>query len=81
MRGDNIYVSFKDNGPGIPPEDIPRIFDPFFSTQEKVSQVGLGLWICHMMITAYGGRISVDSEIGKGSLFTVELPVNKTVGD
>jgi signal transduction histidine kinase len=80
-RGDNIYVSFKDNGPGISPEDIPRIFDPFFSTQEKVSQVGLGLWICHMMITAYGGRIRVDSEIGKGSLFTVEFPVNRTVGD
>jgi len=76
MRGDNIYVSFKDNGPGISDEDIPRIFDPFFSTQEKVSQVGLGLWICHMMIIAYGGRISVDSEIGKGSLFTVELPIN-----
>jgi len=78
-RGDNIYVSFKDNGPGISPEDIPRIFDPFFSTQEKVSQVGLGLWICHMMITAYGGRISVDSEVGKGSLFTVELPVSKGI--
>jgi signal transduction histidine kinase len=77
MRGDNIYISFKDNGPGISPADIPRIFDPFFSTQEKVSQVGLGLWICHMMITAYGGRISVESEIGKGSLFTVELPVTE----
>jgi two-component system NtrC family sensor kinase len=78
-RGDNIYVSFKDNGPGISPEDIPRIFDPFFSTQEKVSQVGLGLWICHMMIIAYGGRISVDSEIGKGSLFTVELPIREEI--
>jgi signal transduction histidine kinase len=76
-RGDNIYVSFKDNGPGISPEDAPRIFDPFFSTQEKVSQVGLGLWISHMMITAYDGRISVDSEIGKGSLFTVELPISR----
>jgi len=81
MRGDNIYVSFRDNGPGISPEDIPRIFDPFFSTQEKVSQVGLGLWICHMMIITYGGLISVDSEIGKGSRFTVELPVNRTIRD
>jgi signal transduction histidine kinase len=80
-RGDNIYVSFKDNGPGISPEDIPRIFDPFFSTQEKVSQVGLGLWICHRMITAHGGHISVESEIGKGSLFTVELPVSKGIED
>jgi signal transduction histidine kinase len=76
-RDNNIYVSFQDNGPGISPEDLPRIFDPFFSTQEKVSQVGLGLWICHMMIIAYGGRISIDSEIGKGSLFTVELPVTE----
>jgi signal transduction histidine kinase len=80
-RDNNIYVSFQDNGPGISPEDLPRIFDPFFSTQEKVSQVGLGLWICHMMIIAYGGRISIDSEIGKGSLFTVELPVNRMIED
>jgi len=73
----NIYVSFQDNGPGISPEDLPRIFEPFFSTQEKVSKVGIGLWICRMMITAHGGRISVESEIGKGSLFTVELPVSR----
>ncbi len=79
IRGNNVYISFKDNGPGISPEDLPRIFDPFFSTQEKVSQVGLGLWICHRMITALGGRISVENEIGKGSRFTVELPIRKEI--
>jgi signal transduction histidine kinase len=80
-RDNNIYVSFQDNGPGISPEDIPRIFEPFFSTQEKVSRVGIGLWMCRMMITAHGGRISVESEIGRGSLFTVELPISGGIED
>jgi len=70
-----LYISFQDNGPGISPEDLSRIFEPFYSTQEKVSQVGLGLWVSHRMITAYGGHIRVKSETGKGSLFTVELPI------
>jgi signal transduction histidine kinase len=70
-----LYVSFEDNGPGISDDDLPHIFEPFYSTQQKVSQVGLGLWICHCMVTAHGGRISVQSELGKGSIFAVELPV------
>ncbi len=70
-----LYVSFEDNGSGISDDDLAHIFEPFYSTQEKVSQVGLGLWVCHWMTTAYGGRISVQSELGKGSLFTVELPI------
>jgi signal transduction histidine kinase/uncharacterized protein YjeT (DUF2065 family) len=80
-RDNNIYVSFQDNGPGISPEDLPRIFEPFFSTQKKISQVGIGLWMCRMMITANGGRISVESEIGRGSLFTVELPISGGIED
>jgi signal transduction histidine kinase len=70
-----LYVSFEDNGSGISIYDLPHIFEPFYSTQEKVTQVGLGLWVCHWVVTAHGGRISVQSASGKGSLFTVELPV------
>jgi signal transduction histidine kinase len=70
-----LYISFEDNGSGISNDDLPHIFEPFYSRQEKVSQVGLGLWVCHWMITAHGGRISVQSDLGKGSLFTVELPI------
>jgi len=76
-----LYISFQDNGPGISPEDLSHIFEPFYSTQEKVSQVGLGLWVSHSMITAYGGHIRVKSETGKGSLFTVELPISGGIGD
>jgi signal transduction histidine kinase len=76
-----LYVSFEDNGSGISNDDLPHIFEPFHSTQEKVSQVGLGLWICHRMVTAHGGRISVQSKLGKGSLFTVELPITDETED
>ena len=72
----SLYISFQDNGPGISPEDLSHIFEPFYSTQEKVSQVGLGLWVSHRMITAYGGHIRVKSETGKGSIFTCELPIS-----
>ena len=75
-RKDNsLYILFEDNGPGIPPEGSSRIFEPFYSTQEKVSQVGLGLWASHRMVEAHGGHIQLKSEMGKGSVFKVEIPI------
>ena len=72
-RGDAV-ITVRDTGEGIRPELRQRIFEPFFTTKPVGSGVGLGLSICHGIIVALGGEISVDSEIGRGSLFTVRLP-------
>jgi signal transduction histidine kinase len=81
-KGDKICISFQDNGSGIYPEDLPRIFEPFFSTKKEVSQVGLGLWVSHRIIRANGGTIKVRSKLGEGSAFFVILPTKGlTIGD
>ncbi len=71
--GRYVKVSVIDQGTGIAPELLPRIFDPYFSTKELGS--GLGLAICHSIINKHKGIIEVDSEPGKGSSFFVYLPV------
>jgi signal transduction histidine kinase len=69
-------MSFRDNGAGIDPKDLSRIFEPFYSTQDRVSQVGLGLWLSQTIVKAHGGVIRVKSEPGKGSVFAVVLPLS-----
>ena len=73
--GDDIKISFADDGPGISKQDLAHVFDPFFSTKEVGDGIGLGLSICYRIIAEHGGRINVESELGKGAAFTVELPV------
>lgn len=68
-----VRVSVADNGPGISPEHLPRIFEPLYST--KAFGVGLGLPVCRSFVEANGGSIEVESEPGKGATFTVSLPV------
>ena len=77
--GKYMRISLKDNGPGIPEAIISKIFDPYFSTKEMGPQKGqgLGLAICHSIITQHGGKIKVDSIQGKGTLFTIYLPFNR----
>jgi len=70
-----IRISFKDNGPGIPPENIDRIFDPFFTTREVGKGIGLALSCCHGIITEHNGRIYAKSRLGHGATFIVELPI------
>ena len=70
-----VYACFRDTGPGISPKHLPRIFEPFYSTQDKVSDVGLGLWVSHRIIDAHGGTIRVESTPDKGSTFVVILPL------
>ncbi|MFC2050997.1 ATP-binding protein, partial [Chloroflexota bacterium] len=74
----NIRISFKDSGPGIAKENLERIFNPFFTTRttRKVGQgTGLGLSLCHGVITEHKGRIWAESQLGKGATFIVELPI------
>jgi PAS domain S-box-containing protein len=75
QAGDFIRASFADDGPGITPENLGHLFDPFFTTKEVGSGTGLGLSISYGIITAHGGRIYAESEMGKGATFIVELPV------
>jgi len=75
--GDDCFVQVEDNGPGIPPQNIRRIFDPFFTTKPVGVGTGLGLSICHGLIESMHGSISVSSEVGRGSIFTVQLRSSK----
>ena len=64
-----------DHGAGIEPKVMPHIFEPFFTTSDDEKGTGLGLSICHSIVTAHGGTLTVESEVGKGSMFRVELPI------
>jgi len=76
MVGEMVRVSFTDDGPGIPGENLKRIFNPFFTTKEVGKGTGLGLSICHGIISQHGGNIYAESVLGKGTTFVVELPIN-----
>jgi signal transduction histidine kinase len=69
-----VVVEVCDTGVGIPPEILPRIFDPFFTTKPVGVGTGLGLSLCHRMVSDLGGEIDVESEVGKGTVFRVTLP-------
>jgi len=75
LINDTIQVSFNDDGPGIAQANLVHLFDPFFSTRGVGQGRGLGLSVCYGIIADHNGRINVESQLGKGSLFTVELPV------
>ena len=73
--GNSVEVAITDSGHGIPPEDIGRIFDPFFTAKENGHGTGLGLSIAYGIVTTHHGTISVQSDVGKGSTFTIRMPV------
>ncbi len=72
-RSRMVAVEISDDGPGIPPEDLENIWTPFFSTKAKGT--GLGLTICHRIVEEHRGMIKVESDVGRGSRFTVLLPL------
>lgn len=75
---DQIEVAISDTGPGIPPEEIPRVFDRFWqATRTRKAGAGLGLSIVKGLVEAHGGKVWVDSCIGKGSTFHFTLPIAK----
>jgi signal transduction histidine kinase len=71
---DGVEVKIIDNGPGIPPDVLPRIFEPFFTTKDVGEGTGLGLSIVHELVERHGGTIDVDTKVGAGTTFTVKLP-------
>jgi len=71
----HISVVITDNGAGIPKDQQKKIFDPFFTTKQTGKGTGLGLWISYSIIEKMGGSITLNSEVGKGSIFTVEIPI------
>jgi two-component system, NtrC family, sensor kinase len=75
-KGD-VRVSFRDSGPGIPPEHLGKIFDPFFTTKEVGQGTGLGLHLVYNLAAKHGGQVAVHSEVGQGSCFSVQLPAAK----
>jgi PAS domain S-box-containing protein len=77
----SAVVEIHDTGCGIPPENLDRIFEPFFTTKPVGEGTGLGLAICHGIISSLGGTLSVQSEVGKGTVFRVVLPAAKPEGD
>lgn len=76
---DHVFISVSDTGVGIAPENLDRIFDPFFTTKPVGKGVGLGLSVTYGIVEKHGGRIEVESEPGKGSTFTIRLPVRQGV--
>lgn len=72
-----VAIEIEDTGIGIPAEDMSKIFEPFFTTKEVGKGTGLGLAVCYGIVTDHGGRLSVRSNLGKGTTFTILLPVTK----
>jgi len=73
LDGDDVVMTFRDNGNGIPLENLEKIFEPFFTTKTKGT--GLGLAITKQIVEQHHGRIVIDSTVGQGTTVTVRLPL------
>jgi PAS domain S-box-containing protein len=77
LSGRHIVVAVRDTGHGISPQDLQRIFDMYFTTRAPGKGTGIGLWLVDGMVHAAGGHLTIDTEPGKGSQFTVHLPFER----
>ncbi len=73
-----LIIEVKDTGHGIASENLSKIFEPFFTTKEVGEGTGLGLAVCYGIITDHDGRVSVRSNVGKGTTFSIFLPLELT---
>jgi two-component system NtrC family sensor kinase len=76
LQGDanEVRIEVGDTGVGIPPEVLPQIFEPFFSTKESQNSVGLGLAVVYGIVQRHGGQVEVESQVGRGTVFRLRLP-------
>jgi signal transduction histidine kinase len=74
-KDNSVWASFQDDGPGISPEILPNIFDPFYTTKRPGRGTGLGLSICKAVLKEYGGNVEAASAPGGGAVFTVHLQI------
>jgi two-component system NtrC family sensor kinase len=72
-KGRWLAISIADVGIGIEPDNLDKIFEPFYTNKAEGS--GLGLSVCHNIVTTHGGQISAESVVGQGTMFTVRLPL------
>ena len=75
----SVFVAIHDNGSGVPPENLKKIFSAFFTTKAKGKGTGLGLSICKEIIEKHNGNITVESVVGEGTTFTIQLKVDETL--
>jgi two-component system, NtrC family, sensor kinase len=78
---DSVEVKISDTGSGIAEENLQKIFDPFFTTKDVGKGTGLGMNIAYNIVKKHHGTIAVDSQVGKGTTFTIKLPVNAFEGE
>jgi signal transduction histidine kinase len=71
---DKVHLHVDDDGPGMDPQDLPRVFDPFFSKKERPDASGLGMFISYSIVRNHGGEITVDSRLGEGFKVHIVLP-------
>jgi PAS domain S-box-containing protein len=76
LAGHFIRLVFQDTGPGIPPENLSRVFDPFFTTKGTGEGTGLGLYIVSGILKNYGAQYRLESEVGRGTTFTIDFPLS-----
>jgi two-component system NtrC family sensor kinase len=72
-----LEIAFTDTGSGILEEDVTKIFDPFFTTKEIGKGTGLGLAVTYGIVEAHGGHIEVESTMGQGTTFSIQLPLGE----
>ena len=79
--GGRVAIEVEDTGAGIPPENMSKIYEPFFTTKEVGKGTGLGLAVCYGIVSEHGGRLSVRSSVGKGTTFSIFLPAAVEISD